>query len=77
VTNTGISSVVLASGDILQRSPIYEAWTDVYHVPYVKHPSPTFYQEWFYLLPSLLWIIFFALLMYAIKQHVRFKNANK
>mgnify|MGYP000005146630 FL=1 len=77
VTNTGISSVVLASGDILQRSPVYEPWTDVYHVPYVKNPSPTFYQEWFYLLPILLWISFFALLIFAIKQGVRLKKSIK
>jgi apolipoprotein N-acyltransferase len=77
VTNTGISSVVLASGDILQRSPIYQPWTDVYHVPYVKNPSPTFYQEWFYLLPILLWISFFALLMFAIKQDVRSNSSNR
>jgi apolipoprotein N-acyltransferase len=65
VTNTGISSVSLASGVILQRSPIHEQWADVYHVPYLKNPPPTFYQQWFYLLPILLWIIFFSLIILA------------
>jgi apolipoprotein N-acyltransferase len=65
VTNTGISSVSLASGEILQRSPIHEQWADVYHVPYLKNPAPTFYQQWFYLLPILLWMTFFSLIILA------------
>jgi apolipoprotein N-acyltransferase len=68
VTNTGISSIVLASGEILQRSPIHEQWSDVYRVPYLKNPQPTFYQQWFYLLPILLWISFISLFILAIKQ---------
>lgn len=74
VTNTGISSAVLASGDILQRSPIYAAWSGVYHVPYVKNPPPTFYQEWFYLLPSVLWVSFLLLVVLAITQDVKRKK---
>ncbi len=70
VTNTGISSVSLASGEILQRSPIHEQWSDVYRVPYLKNPQPTFYQQWFYLLPSLLWLSFASLLILALKQQV-------
>jgi apolipoprotein N-acyltransferase len=70
VTNTGISSVGLASGEILQRSPIHEMWADVYRVPYLKNPPATFYQQWFYLLPILLWLIFASLLIVAIKQRV-------
>lgn len=55
VTNTGISTVGLASGEILQRSPIQEAWAGVYSVPYLKVPPATFYQRWFWLVPGLLW----------------------
>jgi apolipoprotein N-acyltransferase len=55
VTNTGISTVALASGEILQRSPLHEAWTGVYDVPYLQNPPATFYQKWFWLVPSLLW----------------------
>jgi apolipoprotein N-acyltransferase len=55
VTNTGISTVSLASGEILERSPIHQTWTGVYEVPYLKTPSATFYQRWFWLVPSLLW----------------------
>jgi apolipoprotein N-acyltransferase len=65
VTNTGISSASLASGKILQRSPIYEQWADVYQIPYLKNPPPTFYQQHFYLLPILLWITFFSLIILA------------
>ncbi|CAA9891088.1 Apolipoprotein N-acyltransferase [Candidatus Methylobacter favarea] len=55
VTNTGISTVSLASGDILERSPIHQPWTGVYEVPYLTNPSATFYQRWFWLVPFLLW----------------------
>jgi apolipoprotein N-acyltransferase len=54
-TNTGISTVSLASGKILERSPIHEPWAGVYKVPYLKTPPTTFYQQWFWLLPVVLW----------------------
>ena len=55
VTNTGISTVSLASGDVLQRSPLHEPWAGVYQIGYLKHPPTTFYQTWFRLVPTLLW----------------------
>ena len=55
VTNTGISTVSLASGEILERSPIHQPWSGVYEVPYLKHPTETFYQHWFWLVPCGLW----------------------
>ncbi|PPD34601.1 MAG: apolipoprotein N-acyltransferase [Methylomonas sp.] len=55
VTNSGISTVALASGEILQRSPIDQPWVGVYQVPYLKNPPATFYQRWFWLVPGLLW----------------------
>ncbi|MGZ8245948.1 apolipoprotein N-acyltransferase [Methylomagnum sp.] len=70
VTNTGISTVALASGDILQRSPIHEAWAGVYEVPYLKNPPTTFYQRWFWLVPGLLWGALAVLLgMGTIRHH--------
>jgi len=63
VTNTGISTVALASGQVLQRSPIGTEWAGVYDVPYLRDPPPTFYQRWFYLVPSLLWAGLAALLI--------------
>lgn len=71
VTNTGISSVSLASGEILQRSPINEQWADVYRVPYLKNPPATFYQQWFYLLPILLWMSFFSLIILAWQRRTK------
>jgi apolipoprotein N-acyltransferase len=55
VTNTGISTVSLASGEILERSPIHQTWAGLYEVPYLQNPPPTFYQNWFWLVPGLLW----------------------
>ncbi|MGZ8189821.1 MAG: apolipoprotein N-acyltransferase [Methylococcaceae bacterium] len=55
VTNTGISMVSLASGEILEQSPIHQPWTGLYEVPYLKNPPATFYQNWFWLVPCLLW----------------------
>lgn len=55
VTNTGISTVSLASGEILIQSPMHEPWARLYEVPYLTNPPSTFYQRWFYLVPGLLW----------------------
>jgi apolipoprotein N-acyltransferase len=55
VTNTGISAVSLASGEILEQSPIHQQWAGFYEVPYLKNPPSTFYQRWFWLIPCLLW----------------------
>jgi apolipoprotein N-acyltransferase len=55
VTNTGISAVSLASGEILERSPIHQQWAGLFEVAYLKNPPSTFYQDWFWLVPSLLW----------------------
>lgn len=54
-TNTGISTVALASGEILQRSPLHTEWSGLYQVPYLKTPKPTFYQQWYWLRPLILW----------------------
>ena len=54
-TNTGITTVALASGEILARSPLHEEWAGVFEVPYLRNPPPTFYQRWFWLVPSMLW----------------------
>lgn len=64
VTNTGISTVSLASGEILARSPINRSWSGLYEVSYRKQPEPTFYQRWFGLVPALLWSALAALLVY-------------
>ena len=68
VTNTGISSVALASGEILERSPVHEPWAGVYQIPYLKNPPITFYQTWFGLVPGLLWGSLLVLLGLAVNR---------
>jgi apolipoprotein N-acyltransferase len=63
VTNTGISTVSLASGEILAQSPMQQSWSGVYDVPYRLQPQPTFYQNNFWLVPILLWGCLFTLLL--------------
>jgi len=63
VTNTGISTVSLASGEILERSPIHQPWAGIYEVPYLTNPPVTFYQQWFWLVPGLLWAMLVLLLI--------------
>ena len=71
VTNTGISAVSLASGEILQQSPIHQQWAGFYEVPYLKNPPSTFYQRWFWLVPSLLWSSLLVLLLFASKYRAK------
>ncbi|MGA6994090.1 MAG: apolipoprotein N-acyltransferase [Candidatus Deferrimicrobiaceae bacterium] len=54
-TNTGISTVMLADGTILDRSPIHREWSHTYDVLYRKDPLPTFYQLYgYWLVPAVL-----------------------
>ena len=62
VTNTGVSTVSLANGDVLALSPMDESWTGAYHVPYQTQPQTTFYQRHFGLMPGLLWSALLLLL---------------
>jgi apolipoprotein N-acyltransferase len=68
VTNTGISTVSLASGEILERSPIHQPWAGLFEVPYLKNPPVTFYQTWFWLVPCLLWGTLVLLLTMGLKK---------
>jgi len=67
VTNTGISTVVLASGEILQQSPMHQAWTGLYTVPYLVQPPVTFYQRYFQLMPSVLAGVLLLLLLNGLR----------
>jgi len=54
-TNTGISTVMLSDGTILDRSPLHREWSRTYDVPYRKEPPRTFYQAYGYrLVPAIL-----------------------
>jgi len=68
VTNTGVSTVSLASGEILEQSPLYEPWTGLYTVPYLNTPPVTFYQRWFWLVPCLLWGTLLVLLLFGLSE---------
>jgi len=51
-TNTGVSTAILASGEILQFSPRGQEWTHVFEIPYWKNPSQPPFLTWgFYLFP--------------------------
>lgn len=64
VTNSGISTVSLATGEILERSPILQPWAGLYEVPYRIKPTATFYQSWFWLVPGLCWSVLIGLFVY-------------
>ncbi|MDC0980202.1 apolipoprotein N-acyltransferase [Bdellovibrionales bacterium] len=64
VTNTGISTVALASGEKLESSPLRQEWFGRYDVPYRESPPETFYQRWFWLVP---FFLFGSLLLFFIR----------
>lgn len=54
-TNTGLSTVILANGDILELSPLHETWSHLYDVTYASNPRPTLFMSWgYYLIPGFL-----------------------
>lgn len=44
-TNTGITSVILASGVQLENSPIGKSWSHTYEVDFLENPPLTFYTR--------------------------------
>ena len=75
-TNTGISTVSLASGEVLEQSPMQQAWAGLYEVPYLKNPPATFYQNWFWLVPCLLWGSLALLLAVGCYRKMTISNNN-
>lgn len=60
-TNTGISTAVLADGEILELSPIDQKWTHSFEVPYRKNAAQSFYTlvgSYDWILWLTLWILF-------------------
>ena len=55
VTNTGISTVILSDGTILEHSPLHEEWLKIFEVPYHSTPPSTFYVK---LSENWIWILF-------------------
>lgn len=48
VTNTGISSVILASGKVIEISPQKQEWAKTVVVPYLKNAPKTIYSRFLY-----------------------------
>lgn len=54
-TNTGLSTVIQADGQILKLSPLHEEWFHLYEIPYATNPPVTPFMGWtFWLIPVLL-----------------------
>lgn len=45
-TNTGISTAILANGDVQQKSPLHQEWSGQFVVKYLKNAPSTFYVNW-------------------------------
>jgi apolipoprotein N-acyltransferase len=45
-TNTGISSVMLADGTVLEQSPLFKKWVGLYPVKYRANAPQTFYAKY-------------------------------
>ncbi len=76
-TNTGISTVILASGEILTLSPRGKEWSNLYAVQYLENPpSPPFLTWGFYIFPVILGLTIALLLLIGRKQHWRERNSQ-
>ncbi len=54
-TNTGISGVIWANGDVQSLSPLQKEWSHLYEIPYISNPQPTPFTGWSYwLMPAAL-----------------------
>lgn len=60
-TNTGVSSAILANGQILEQSKSDQAWAHTYSIPYLKNPPITFYTNYGHW-DWILWLILFLVL---------------
>ena len=47
-TNTGISTAILANGDVQQKSPVHEEWAGEFVIKYLKNAPSTAYVQWGY-----------------------------
>ncbi len=66
-TNTGFSSVILADGTILEKSPLHEPWSKVYEIKYSPQPAnPPFVTYGYYMIPLLLMIILCVIIFVGI-----------
>ncbi|AZZ36247.1 apolipoprotein N-acyltransferase [Bdellovibrio sp. qaytius] len=73
-TNTGISTIILANGEILEQSPIYQKWAHTYTVPFTKNPPPTFYSKYGYWDWALWVLILLFILLVSSERGIRARN---
>lgn len=66
-TNTGISTVILANGDVLQQSPLHEEWVGQYTIPYLERAPQTLYV----LFGNFDWILWILALIAILVRGVR------
>jgi apolipoprotein N-acyltransferase len=59
-TNTGISTVVLADGSVLEQSPKFQTWAGYFDVKYQTNPETTFFTRFGAWLPGALCAILLA-----------------
>lgn len=45
-TNTGISTAILANGDVQQKSPIHKEWSGQFVIRFLANAPTTFYVRW-------------------------------
>ena len=62
-TNTGISTAILANGEILESSLPNQEWTHTFEVPYASQPQATIYQSFPWAFPSIMLLAFLATLI--------------
>jgi apolipoprotein N-acyltransferase len=62
VTNTGISTAMLASGEVLEHSPLEHEWTHTYAIHYLSHPPLTFFSQHHQWYPFF-WLAFITLIL--------------
>ncbi len=74
-TNTGLSTVISAKGEISPISTINKSSSRIYSVPYYSREKQTAFTAWgYYIDQYFLWILFFILLSFYILAH---KNHQK
>jgi apolipoprotein N-acyltransferase len=56
VGNSGISVAVAANGKVIAQSGLFEVWSDLVKVPYIKSPPRTLYSKINHLFPTLTFI---------------------
>ncbi len=66
-TNTGFSSAILASGEVLENSPINKSWAYTYEIPYKKNPGQSSYTKFGYL-DWMVWLILLISLLFVYRK---------